>query len=211
MTESINEEIPPSSEIAPKKIQSFYSMIIHEIMDNYTIKDWISHPTFIISVIIGVIIILIAGILAPTTNDLALKSLLPISIPGTIAFISISTAGYIAVNFINIEDKFNLFLKERGLYNSMLFLFYEPAFFGILNIIFAIVVLVIAYMFVLSGWVGAILLGAATFLFLYSGFGFLNLYATFWMFGTERLNYNQSHPEKEMTKNDTILAETQDE
>jgi len=211
MTDSINEELPQSPEIPPKKIQSFYSMIIHEIMDNYTIKDWICHPTFIISAIIGFIIGIIAVFFAPTTNVDALNELLSISIPGTIALISISTAGYIAVNFINIEDKFILFLKESGIYNSMLFLFYEPTIIGILNIIFAIIVLVISKMFVLSGWVGAILLGAATFLFLYAISGFLNLYTTFWMFGTERLNYNQSHPEKEMTKNDTILAETHNE
>ncbi|MCK9333493.1 MAG: hypothetical protein M0Q19_10055, partial [Candidatus Cloacimonetes bacterium] len=81
----------------------------------------------------------------------------------------------------------------------------------ILNIFFAIVVLVIANMFVLSGWVGALLLGVATFLFLYTVFGFLNLYKIFWMFGTERLNYNQSRQEEKMTNNDTILAETQSE
>ena len=211
MTESINEDIPPSPERSPQKNQSFESVMIREIMDNYTIKDWISHRTFIISAIIGFIIIVIAGFLAPTTNVEALKTLLLVSIPGTITLLSISTAGFIAVNFVNIEDRFILFLKENSLYNSIILLFYEPAFFGILNIFFAIVVLVIANMFVLSGWVGALLLGVATFLFLYTVFGFLNLYKIFWMFGTERLNYNQSRQEEKMTNNDTILAETQSE
>jgi len=210
MTESINEEIPPSSEIAPKKIQSFESAMIQELKDNYTIKDWISHPTFIISAIIGVIIGIIAFFFAPTTNVNALNALLSISLPATITLISISTAGFIAINFINIGDMFILFLNEKNLYNSIVFLFYEPACVGLLNIIFAIVVLVIAKMFDLSGWVSVLLLGVATFLFLYAILGFLNLYKIFWMFGTERLNYIQSHSE-EITKNDTILTETRDE
>ncbi len=210
MTESINEEIPPSPEIPSKKIQSFESAMIQEIRENYTIKDWVSHPTFIISAIIGVIIIFIAGILAPTTNAYALKSILPISIPGTIALISISTAGFIAVNFANIEDRFIHFLRKNNIYFSMLFLFYEPVIIGIVNIVFAIVVLVISYMFVLSGWSGAILLGVATSLFLYTILGFLNLYKIFWMFGTERLNFIQSR-QKEIAKSDTVLSETHDE
>jgi len=210
MTESINKEIPPSSEIAPKKSQSFESAMIQELKDNYTIKDWISHPTFIISAIIGVIIGIIAFFFAPTTNVNALNALLSISLPATITLISISTAGFIAINFINIGDMFILFLKEKNLYNSIVFLFYEPACVGLLNIIFAIVVLVIAKMFDLSGWVSVLLLGVATLLFLYAILGFLNLYATFWMFGTERLNYIQSHSD-EITKNNTILTETHDE
>lgn len=199
MTDSINEELPQSPEISPKKIQSFESVMIQEIKDNYTIKDWISHPTFIISAIIGFIIGIIAVFFAPTTNVGALKALLSISLPGTITLISISTAGFIAINFVNIEDKFILFLNRNGLYNSIVFLFYEPAFFGLLNIIYAIVVLVIAKMFDLSGWVSGLLLGAATCLFLYAILGFLNLYKIFWMFGTERLNYNQSRQEEKMT------------
>ena len=211
MTESINKEIPPSSEIAPKKSQSFESAMIQELKYNYTIKDWISHPTFIISAIIGVIIFLIAGIFAQTTDVVeALNILLSISLPATITLISISTAGFIAINFINIGDMFILFLNEKNLYNSIVFLFYEPACVGLLNIIFAIVVLVIAKMFDLSGWVSVLLLGVATLLFLYAILGFLNLYKIFWMFGTERLNYIQSHSD-EITKNNTILTETHDE
>lgn len=210
MTESINEDLPQSPEIPPKKIQSFESVMFDEIMDNYTIKDWIIHPTFIISAIIGIIIVIIAGFCALTPVGVTLQQLLPVSITGTLTLISISTAGFVAFGFTNTEDRFILFLNENGIYNSLILLFFEPVIFGIVNIIFAIVVLVIANMFDLTGWIGAVLLGVVTFLFLYAVLGFLNLYKIFWMFGKEQLNYKRSFSE-EITKNDTILTETHDE
>ncbi|HJK05021.1 MAG TPA: hypothetical protein O0X65_02890, partial [Methanocorpusculum sp.] len=163
------------------------------------------------SLIIGVLICFIAWVSASeATNDI-LSKILSISIPATITLAAITTAGFVMVVSTGKDDLFVQFLLETDLYDGILFLFIEPVIVGIVNIVMSVVILIIASLISLPEWLDAILLGVSVSLFLYTVFGFLNLYDAFHMFGSERFHYR--HHKKsgvgstEKTEDESLITE----
>lgn len=186
------------------------SFILEELK-KYSWSDWVIHWSFSVSLIIGVLICFIAWVSASeATNDI-LSKILSISIPATITLAAITTAGFVMVVSTGKDDLFVQFLLETDLYDGILFLFIEPVIVGIVNIVMSVVILIIASLISLPEWLDAILLGVSVSLFLYTVFGFLNLYDAFHMFGSERFHY--LHHKKsgvgstEKTEDESLITE----
>lgn len=154
-------------------------------LKRYSPRDFLMRGYFLISFIIGIFVFFIGSY--STENCLrAIAMLIPISIQASITLTAITTAGLVFIISAQKNDTFVTFLVENKLYDGMLFLFIEPVLVGMINITFAVLILILSTLFAITGLFAALILGLVVALFLYTIFGFVGLYFAFRMYGTER-------------------------
>lgn len=178
------------------------NFILRELKE-YSIRDLISTRVFKGTTLIAVLVGLISYFSGATEYSKTLSVLLPISIQASIVLAAITTAGFVMLVAASKDDKFVMFLKDKNLFDGMLFLFIEPVLWGVVNVIVSTLFLIWIYLSpYLECGIGALLLSVSVWLFFYAVLSYLCLYNAYHMYGCERLDYLRSQEKSSKTSSE---------